>query len=108
SFPRLSYNDSLGIFIYLCITIINERMGAHQQIYVGPYIKVKKAMVPITHNDRKCLTSGCVSKGRNSKNDFCPNCGNKTTIVPRIQMDKVSPICKLEFDDIEVHEVFYS
>lgn len=65
-------------------------MGAYQQIYVGPYLRVPKIDGTITHEDKKCVTEGCVSYKRNLKAKICPNCGNKVKWVPRIEKIKTS------------------
>jgi hypothetical protein len=65
-------------------------MGAYQQIYIGPYLKIPKVEGTITHEHKKCLTEGCISYKNNLKAKFCPNCGNQTTWVPQIQKVKCS------------------
>ena len=63
-------------------------MGAYQQIYIGPYLRVPQIDGAITHEQKKCLTEGCISYKHSLKAKVCPNCGIKTTIVPNIQKVK--------------------
>lgn len=81
-------------------------MGAYQQIYIGPYLRIPQVDGTITHEQKKCLTEGCISYKHILKAKFCPNCGVKTTIVPQIQKVK----CRaFELSDDEAdnwHDIF--
>lgn len=81
-------------------------MGAYQQIYVGPYLRIPKIEGTITHEDKKCLTEGCVSYKRNLKAKICPNCGNKTTWVPRIEKIKTSGFTLTDDEADEWYDTF--
>ena len=84
-------------------------MGAYQQIYFGPYIRIPKLNGTITHEDKKCMTVSCISYKNKIKAKFCPNCGTPATIVPRTENIKKSGLNLRKLSDEQIehwHDTF--
>lgn len=69
-------------------------MGVHQNIYIGPYIKVEEKTIEKEVSDKimTCSNTDCDIHGKKSVGKFCSNCGseNKPFTIKQIKNIKMS------------------